>query len=106
MGNGFNPFTIKNVHKVSSDLSVLPKVRKMTESSEERLLSLAENYYLDLRGSFDESIDKVFLIHHGCCSRFENLYFIKGKLFLIRCNSANAIILKCIFIKHKTSSLN
>ena len=33
----------------------------MTEESEERLLSLAENYYLDLRGSFDESIDKVSL---------------------------------------------
>ena len=37
----------------------MSQVRKMTESSEERLLSLAENYYLDLRGSFDESIDKV-----------------------------------------------
>ena len=28
-------------------------------TTEEKLLSLAENYYLDLRGSFDESIDKV-----------------------------------------------
>ena len=33
----------------------------MTEemTTEEKLLSLAENYYMDLRGSFDESIDKV-----------------------------------------------
>ena len=55
MANGFIPFRKCK----SSDKSVLSQVRKMTESSEERLLSLAENYYLDLRGSFDESIDKV-----------------------------------------------
>ena len=36
----------------------------MSETSEERLLNLAENYYLDLRGSFDESIDKVILSFH------------------------------------------
>ena len=29
------------------------------EMTTEELLSLAENYYMDLRGSFDESIDKV-----------------------------------------------
>ena len=27
------------------------------DTSEDRLLSLAENYYLDLRGSFDDSVD-------------------------------------------------
>ena len=29
------------------------------DTSEDRLLSLAENYYLDLRGSFDDSVEKV-----------------------------------------------
>ena len=29
------------------------------EMTTEELLSLAENYYMDLRGSFDESIDMV-----------------------------------------------
>ena len=31
----------------------------MAATSEEKLVTMAENYYLDLRGSFDESIDKV-----------------------------------------------
>ena len=31
----------------------------MSATSEEKLVTMAENYYLDLRGSFDESIDKV-----------------------------------------------
>ena len=31
----------------------------MSVTSEQKLVTMAENYYLDLRGSFDESIDKV-----------------------------------------------
>ena len=31
----------------------------MSANSEQKLVTMAENYYLDLRGSFDESIDKV-----------------------------------------------
>ena len=31
----------------------------MSATSEEKLVTMAENYYLDLRGSFDESVDKV-----------------------------------------------
>ena len=33
----------------------------MSVTSEQKLVTMAENYYLDLRGSFDESIDKVAL---------------------------------------------
>ena len=31
----------------------------MSGNSEQKLVTMAENYYLDLRGSFDESLDKV-----------------------------------------------